>query len=130
MIESRRTPRRPVVQGAWIFLGGGAPSIPCMMMDLSDAGARLKVEATTVLPAQFILVMSRDGRLNRRCCTVWRDDEMVGVKFLSQESVKPSRQPQKAKRFEIEMPEAAWPDEVAVEAADAPSLVPEHPKAG
>ena len=71
MKESRRSPRRPVVHGAWIFQGGSAPTVPCVMVDLSDAGARLKVDAQAVLPPQFILVMSRDGKLNRRCKAVW-----------------------------------------------------------
>jgi hypothetical protein len=89
MIESRKNPRRPVRQGAWIFPGGGSASIPCVMMDLSVSGARLKVDPGTELPSQFILVLSRDGRLNRRCQTMWRDQDMLGVQFLSRKSPGP-----------------------------------------
>jgi hypothetical protein len=89
MIESRKNPRRPVRQGAWIFPGGGSASIPCVMMDLSVSGARLKVDPGTELPPQFILVLSRDGRLNRHCQTMWRDQDMLGVQFLSRKSLGP-----------------------------------------
>jgi hypothetical protein len=87
MAESRKTTRRPVVQGARVFLGGGSPLFPCMILDLSDLGARLKIEADIPLPPQFILVMSRDGRLNRPCRIVWQEDGVVGVRFLSRKSI-------------------------------------------
>jgi hypothetical protein len=103
MIESRKSARRPVRQGAWIFRGGGAATIPCVMMDLSGSGARLRVDAETELPAQFILVMSRDGRLNRRCRTVWRDNDMIGVQFLGRQSLGPA--PVAMPRLGVPMPE-------------------------
>jgi hypothetical protein len=92
MIESRKNSRRPVRQGAWIFPGGGTPSIPCVMVDLSVSGARLKVDPGRELPSQFILVLSRDGRLNRHCQTMWRDQDMVGVQFLSRRSLGPAHE--------------------------------------
>jgi hypothetical protein len=65
--------------------------IPCVMLDLSDAGAKLKVEAETQLPSTFILVMSRDGRLNRKCRAAWRKKDVLGVQFLTRESIAPKR---------------------------------------
>ena len=114
MMESRKNPRRPVRQGAWIFPGGGFASIPCMILDLSVAGARLKVDAGTKLPQQFILVMSRDGRLNRRCRTIWRDEDMLGVQFLSRKSLGPKQEEAAARglaiRLPLEDPEADMPE--------------------
>jgi hypothetical protein len=70
------------------------------MVDLSSAGARLRVDPGMQVPAQFILVMSRDGRLNRRCRTVWRGEEFLGVQFLSEQSLvpQPTRNPPSAAR--------------------------------
>jgi hypothetical protein len=75
-----------------------------MMLDLSVAGARLKVDAGTKLPQQFILVMSRDGKLNRRCRTIWRDEDMLGVQFLSRNSVGPKQEEATARQFAIQLP--------------------------
>jgi hypothetical protein len=123
MIESRRSQRRAVRQGAWIFPGGGAPSIPCAIMDLSDAGARLRVDRATQLPPRFILVMSRDGRLNRHCKTIWRNEDLLGVQFLSQESVVPKpKKPER--RFEIRVPELAAEADAGT-AAEAPAVGPD-----
>jgi len=94
------------------------------MLDLSDAGARLKVDPGTALPAQFILVMSRDGRLNRRCRTVWRNEDMLGVQFLSQKSVGPKPTPE-ARRFEIRLPEGFMDDDAAEPAADSAEPAPD-----
>lgn len=99
--------------------------IPCMMLDLSDAGARLKLDAKTELPTEFILVLSRDGRLNRPCRIVWREEEMFGVRFLARQSISPKPKQEKASR-----PGEDLHEELAAEiaAADAPDLVPEAPK--
>ena len=74
-----------------------------MMLDLSVAGAKLKVDPGTELPQQFILVMSRDGTLNRRCQTMWRDQDTLGVQFLTRKSIGP-KQEETVRRFTIQLP--------------------------
>jgi hypothetical protein len=59
------------------------------MLDVSDAGARLQLDGIDALPDEFILVLSRDGRLNRKCRIMWRRDGMVGVRFLTRRSIAP-----------------------------------------
>jgi len=130
MGESRKVPRRRVLQGAWIFLGGGATSIPCVIVDLSDAGARLKVDPEHKLPEQFILVMSRDGLLNRRCRTVWRQEDQLGVNFVSQTSLRPKAQ-RPVRRFGVPVPDGFWQElQTMTEQADEqpPSEPDEPPK--
>ena len=103
--------------------------IPCMMLDLSDAGARLKLDAKTEVPAEFILVLSRDGRLNRPCRIVWREEETFGVRFLARQSINPKPKPEKARRPGNQPPEDLHKELAAeIAAADAPELVPELPK--
>lgn len=105
MTELRRAVRRPVRQGAWIFVGAEEASIPCMILDLSSGGARLGLRERVVLPKEFILVMSRDGRLNRRCEVAWSKDNMIGVRFLVAKSIRP-KQAEQGPRFEIKLPDS------------------------
>jgi hypothetical protein len=52
------------------------------MIDVSGTGARLKTATPKVLPDEFILLLSHDGRLYRRCTVAWRSAAGVGVRFL------------------------------------------------
>jgi len=56
---------------------------PCLVVDVSKAGARLVVQTSAKLPEQFIVVLSRAGQLRRSCSVVWRSVSAVGVKFLT-----------------------------------------------
>jgi hypothetical protein len=87
MNEGRKSTRRGVRHGAWIFTGRGAPLIPCMLLDVSESGARLRIEPATKVTADFILVLSRDKRLNRRCRLIWRDAGVLGARFLVRHSI-------------------------------------------
>lgn len=124
MTDHRRAARRPVRQGAWIFLGAGSAPIPCIMLDVSSAGARLRFDEKIPTPDEFILVMSRDRRVNRRCEVVWRKDNSVGVRFLAAKSITPKpvkKQPQ----LGIGLPEEESGDGGSVpelDAADSPGL--------
>lgn len=87
MNDSRKSARRGVRHGAWIFIGRSAPLIPCMLLDVSETGVRLKVDPAVKVTADFILVLSRDKRLNRRCRLIWRDAGVVGARFLVRHSI-------------------------------------------
>jgi len=50
-----------------------------MIEDLSDHGARLKLDAAVELPPEFLLLLSR--HVSRRCQLIWRREGEAGVKF-------------------------------------------------
>jgi hypothetical protein len=58
---------------------------PCLVVEVSSAGARLVVQASAKLPDQFTIVLSRGGQLRRSCTVMWRSESAVGVKFLPSE---------------------------------------------
>ncbi len=78
----RKNPRAQVVQSAYIADDDGKPLCPCLMLDVSSGGAKLRVEDTIELPTTFILVLSKDGLVRRPCKPVWRGPKVVGVEFL------------------------------------------------
>jgi hypothetical protein len=57
----------------------------CLLVDVSDTGAKLEVDGSTnVLQAkEFFLVLSSTGLAFRRCELVWLDGAQVGVRFIS-----------------------------------------------
>jgi PilZ domain len=56
----------------------------CMLLDVSDTGAKLQIDGSTdVLNArEFFLLLSTTGLAFRRCELVWIDGENVGVHFV------------------------------------------------
>jgi hypothetical protein len=79
--ERRRIPRRQVKIPARIDLGGTIRE--CTVVDISELGAKLAVEAPADLPDHFMLLLTPSGHPARRCRVAWRSDEHLGVEFES-----------------------------------------------
>jgi|SRR6187402_3514578 hypothetical protein len=62
----------------------------CVLLDVSQSGAKLEVEGTLdVLQAkEFFMVLSSTGLAYRRCELVWIDGTMAGVHFITSDSKK------------------------------------------
>ena len=62
----------------------------CVMLDVSQTGAKLEVEGTLdVLQAkEFFLVLSSTGLAYRRCELVWIDGTTAGVHFVTADGKK------------------------------------------
>lgn len=57
--------------------------MPCVIIDLSDGGARLS-RPLARLVRNFTLLLFKDGSVQRDCEVVWADRQYVGVKFISE----------------------------------------------
>jgi hypothetical protein len=79
--EKRRSRRRLVSYRALIDLGDGSPHRECTLCDASQEGAQLMVDDAASLPAEFTLVLSSGGTARRLCRTMWKNKELVGVRF-------------------------------------------------
>jgi hypothetical protein len=84
--ERRRQSRRPIDIAAKLFTAVDAPVWDCIVMDISDCGARLAVESGGDIPDHFTLLLSAEGRASRRCQVMWRAGRQMGVKFVPLES--------------------------------------------
>ncbi|WP_456622835.1 MULTISPECIES: PilZ domain-containing protein [unclassified Bradyrhizobium] len=62
----------------------------CVLLDVSQSGAKIEVEGTLdVLQAkEFFMLLSSTGLAYRRCELVWIDGTMAGVHFITAESKK------------------------------------------
>jgi hypothetical protein len=65
-----------------MFFGRGARLATCVVVDLSESGAKLKVLATQNIPDEFSLLIGGHSEVKRRCRVVWRSGSTIGVQFL------------------------------------------------
>ena len=63
----------------------------CVLLDVSNTGARIEVEGTLdVLQAkEFFMLLSSTGLAYRRCELVWIDGTTAGVHFVAANGKKP-----------------------------------------
>ena len=85
--DKRKAHRQPMRYTAWVAQKG-KPLHGCIVADISESGARLKIEDGEAIPDEFVLVLSRGGATRRKCCVVWRNKTHVGVEFSSSRSAK------------------------------------------
>ena len=55
--------------------------MPAYMSDISLSGTRLLAHAPDGIPDNFVLNITKDGRVHRRCKVVWRNNQELGVLF-------------------------------------------------
>jgi hypothetical protein len=60
----------------------------CVLLDVSQSGAKIEVEGTLdVLQAkEFFMLLSSTGLAYRRCELVWIDGTMAGIHFVTADS--------------------------------------------
>ena len=78
--EQRKSPRRTVRYPAQIGADDGSQPRSCVLIDISQTGAKLLADEAHQLPGEFVLLL---GGATRKCRIVWRSDEHVGVRFLA-----------------------------------------------
>lgn len=81
--ETRRSAERHrTLKGAKITFNGGRSTITCIVRNLSEGGALLRVESVVGIPDEFILSLDHGPRLPSR--VVWRRATELGVEFARQ----------------------------------------------
>lgn len=76
----RGATRSRVARTATILEQATPTPVPCVVLDISESGARLDVDASATVPQHFKLLIDVDGS-ERRCEVVWRKENAVGVRF-------------------------------------------------
>jgi len=82
-LTKKREVRRSVQQAGWITLDGGFAARQCVVLDLSQTGAKIVVDDPKSVAATVRLAFSRDARTGRSCEVVWRRGKTLGVRFTS-----------------------------------------------
>lgn len=80
MDEHRRATRRRALKGAQIIFNEGSSVIDCVVRDLSETGAKLKIPSPIGVPDTFTLSVQGDNT-RRKCRVAWRRATELGVAF-------------------------------------------------
>jgi len=79
--KSPRAKRQPVNQDGMIYAINGAQIAPCRLRNVSATGAQIELLREIELPKTFLLSLSENGSVRRRCTIAWQFSTVVGVKF-------------------------------------------------
>ena len=80
--ERRVRQRKSLNSPAWADPGGILPVIDCKIIDVSDEGARIIAPSGIDIPEIFQLQID-SKRILGAAEVVWREQNLVGVKFLT-----------------------------------------------
>ena len=85
-VDRRSAERHVVNDEAVTFFKGSRKAISCAVRDVSDTGARLKIEIGTFLPRRFKLYIP-EKHILADCEMVWRKRSEIGLQFRSVTSI-------------------------------------------
>ena len=80
--DQRKAKRKSLHYVARIDAIGGDGQLSCIIMDVSETGARVATDSPDQLPDAFILCLTNAGGLRRHCRVIWRSEHEAGVRFV------------------------------------------------
>ena len=80
--DLRNAPRGKIGAKAWIRFDDGFSVRACRLIDQSNSGVRILVDAPRDVADRFSLLMSRDAAPGRRCKVKWRQGAEIGAEFV------------------------------------------------
>ena len=78
--ERRAERRKPVHKNGQIITGRSCTTIMCVIRDVSESGARLRLASTASIPKSFLLLI-KDENVVVPAERVWGNTHEMGVKF-------------------------------------------------
>jgi len=81
--DQRKNRRKLFERRAWVQFEDGTSIEECLLSNLSERGAKLVFKEKKDLPAHFILRLSMDGRVARKCRLAWHSGNEIGVEFTA-----------------------------------------------
>jgi hypothetical protein len=85
--DKRKNVRRPLRQPAMMLNVDGSMLGLCVILDVSATGARLEPPQSIEVPNEFILLLTRNRNVRRRCKVVRRQGSAIGVRFSAVQSL-------------------------------------------
>lgn len=79
--DNRRHMRRTVNMAVKLVTTPDGPLRDCVVLDISEGGARLEIDPPDEALQEFTIVFSPTGHPCRLCRVVWRANKQVGVEF-------------------------------------------------
>ena len=80
--DLRSAPREAKGTKVWIRFDDGFSVRACRLIDLSNTGIRIMVDAPRDVADRFSLLLSRSDAPGRRCRVKWRKGPEIGAEFV------------------------------------------------
>jgi hypothetical protein len=80
--DSRNASREATGAKVWIRFDDGFSVRACRLIDLSNTGVRIMVDAPHDVADRFSLLLSRGAAPGRRCRVKWRNGCEIGAEFV------------------------------------------------
>ena len=78
--ERRKLPRKETIRGGTIVYGRDRRTMYCVLLDISDGGAKLVPAEMVTCPDRFSLEFADQPA--RDCKVIWREQSHMGVEFV------------------------------------------------
>jgi hypothetical protein len=88
--EKRKNARKDMQLKGLILGVDGAIVCQCMVVNISQTGAKLLCKVPNGVPDSFILLLSKNNGVRRVCDVMWRSSKTIGVRFLQQSAADPA----------------------------------------
>jgi hypothetical protein len=82
--NNRKDKRQVVGISGMAYDTHGTPITACTVRNVSSSGAQVELTEENELPGTFLLALSRDGAVRRRCHKVWQFATVAGVRFTNE----------------------------------------------
>jgi PilZ domain len=79
MEEKRKYQRTEIDEPAYVSSGGSV--MPCVVRNISPAGAAIDVDNPAFVPQRFRLVMAKDSSVVHECRVAWIQKNRIGLTF-------------------------------------------------
>lgn len=83
MENRRKHPRTTVVKGATLFYDNGRSSVPCVVLDQSETGARIRTDDFEFFkcPPTFQFKYTDANKIHK-CRRVWSKKNIIGLEYI------------------------------------------------
>ena len=77
----RREKRQPIAVDGMLYDLQGKPLVEIAVRNVSPGGAQIEMAKEVELPPAFMLALTRDGTVRRKCRKIWQFATVAGVSF-------------------------------------------------
>jgi hypothetical protein len=70
-------------QACWLDIGDGQAPIACRLNSISEHRAKLELVLSSQISDEFVLYLTKDGKVARKCRIVERTESEIEVEFLA-----------------------------------------------
>lgn len=79
--DHRRASRQRTLKGGRVVYGNFSLSCECLIRNMSDTGARLRIDRSIGIPSEFYLLIPAELRI-AKAKMMWQKGDEIGIEFL------------------------------------------------